>query len=287
MKPFAVAALVASLAGCALSPSVQDTGGSDLPRVSGASAPDRSADSAPAASAVAPSPAAPPTQSPLVPFSRLDRLDPAGPWADWPFHASKRRTQYRSVMLGGRRVVEAQADSSVSGLRHTVDLDPSTRPILEWGWRIDAVLAEADIGDRRADDSPVRIVLAFDGDVSTLPLKEQMFFERVKLLGGQDMPYATLMYVWCSRRAPGEITENPHTSRVRKIVVESGAGGVRQWRDYRRDIVADYERAFGAKPGRLIAVGVMSDSDNTRQRTVGWYGDIRLLPRETVAASER
>lgn len=224
---------------------------------------------------------------PLVPFSRLDRLDPDGPWADWPFHASKRRTEYRSVVLGGRRVVEARADSSVSGLRHPVDIDPVSRPILEWGWRIDGVLDQADIGDRRADDSPVRIVLAFDGDVSTLPLKEQMFFERVKLLGGQDLPYATLMYVWCTRRAPGEITQNPHTSRVRKIVVESGAGGVRQWRDYRRDIVADYERAFGAKPGRLIAVGVMSDSDNTRQQAVAWYGDIRLLPRREIAATER
>ncbi len=223
----------------------------------------------------------------LAPFSRLDRLDPGGPWADWPFHASKRRTQYRSVVLGGRRVVEARADSSVSGLRHAVDIDPASRPILEWGWRIEEVLAQADIGDRRADDSPVRIVLAFDGDVSALPLKEQMFFERVKLLGGQDMPYATLMYVWCPRRAPGEIIENAHTSRVRKIVVESGVGGARQWRDYRRDIVADYERAFGAKPGRLIAVGVMSDSDNTRQQALAWYGDIRLLPREAVATNGR
>ena len=58
---------------------------------------------------------------------------------------------------------------------------------------------------------------------------------------------------------------NPHTSRVRKIVVQSGERGAKQWLSYRRDIVADFERAYGHKPGRLVAVGVMSDSDNTRQ----------------------
>jgi hypothetical protein len=107
-----------------------------------------------------------------------------------------------------------------------------------------------------------------------------MLFERVKLLTGQDLPYATLMYVWCNRRPSETVTQNAHTSRVRKIVVESGTGGMRSWLSYRRDIVADYERAYGRPPGRLIAIGVISDSDNTRQVARGWYGDIRLLPRQ-------
>jgi len=217
--------------------------------------------------------------SPLAPFSRLEALEPGGPWAGWVFHPSKRATRYRTVEVGGERVIEAVAESSVSGLRHAVDVDPQAWPVLEWRWRIDRMLEGADVADRRADDSPVRVVLAFEGDVSTLPVREQMFFERVRLLAGQDMPYATLMYVWCGRRTPGDIAVNAHTSRVRKIVVESGDAGVRRWRSYRRDIVADYERAFGRRPGRLVAVAVMTDSDNTRQRVKGWYGDIRLLPR--------
>lgn len=216
---------------------------------------------------------------PVTPFSRLDRLDKAGPWANWAFHPTKPATRFRSVDAGGTRVVEAFADHSVSGLRHVLDVDTGQRPILEWRWRIDGTIDGADVGDRYADDSPVRIVLAFAGDASTLPLRDQMFFERVKLLSGQDMPYATLMYVWCNRRDPESINANAHTSRVKKIVVERGPDGVGQWRTYRRDIVADFERAYGAPPGRLVAIGVMSDSDNTKQVSRGWYGDIRLLPR--------
>jgi hypothetical protein len=183
------------------------------------------------------------------------------------------------VLLGGERVLEASADSSASGLVHRLGIDPAQRPILSWRWRVDAALAGADVGERHADDSPVRIVLGFEGDKSSLPVKEQMFFERVKLLSGHDMPYATLMYVWCNKNAAEAVVPNAHFSRVRKIVVQSGEGGAKEWLSYRRDIVADYERAFGQKPGRLIAIGVMSDSDNTKQLSRSWYGDIRLLER--------
>jgi hypothetical protein len=223
-------------------------------------------------------PAGPSAPGAIAAFSTLATLD-GGPWVAWRFHPTKPTTTYRAVSLDGYRVVEALADRSVSGLKHRVDIDPQRTPMLEWRWRIDAPLAGADVADRHADDSPVRIVLAFDGDVSTLPVREQMFFERAKLLTGQDLPYATLMYVWCDRNASESVVPNAYTSRVRKIVVQSGERGVRQWLRYRRDIVADFERAFGQPPGRLIAVGVMSDSDNTKQLARGWYGDIRVLER--------
>lgn len=215
----------------------------------------------------------------LTPFSRVAALDGAGPWASWTFHPTKKPTRFRSVTLDGVRVVEASADRSISGLRHVVDVDPARRPILEWRWRVDSVPEGADVRDRHGDDSPVRIVLAFAGDIATLPVRDQMFFERVKLLGGQELPYATLMYVWCGQSAAESVVPSAHTSRVQKIVVEQGGEHVGQWRSYRRDIVADYERAFGRSPGRLVAVGVMSDTDNTKQVARGWYGDIRLLSR--------
>jgi hypothetical protein len=122
-------------------------------------------------------------------------------------------------------------------------------------------------------------MLAFDGDKATLPLGEQMFFERVKLIGGQDLPYATLMYVWDNVRETESVARNSHTSRIRKIVVDSGPKGVRQWRLHRRDLVADYTRAYGKPPGRLLAIGVLTDTDNTKQSVRAWYGDIRLLVR--------
>jgi hypothetical protein len=106
-----------------------------------------------------------------------------------------------------------------------------------------------------------------------------MLSELAQTLTGEPMPYATLMYVWCNTRAPGSVIINPRTDRIRKLVVESGAGRLNQWLDYRRDIAADFEAAFGEPPGALLGVGIMTDTDNTRSETQAWYGPVTLTKR--------
>ena len=61
------------------------------------------------------------------------------------------------------------------------------------------------------------------------------------------------------------------------MVAESGPDGLGEWREFERNIVEDYEKAFGEKPGRLIGIGVLTDTDNTGETTEAWYGDIHLL----------
>lgn len=205
-----------------------------------------------------------------------DALLPDG-WLPWTIHASKKPTRYRLETRDGRTVLRADADSSASGLITRLSIDPLRHPRLSWRWMIDSLVEGADNTDRHAEDAPVRVVLGFDGDKSTLPLKDQMFFEQVKLLTGRDMPYATLMYIWENKKPVGTVIRNPNTDRVRKIVVASGPVGVRRWLEFRRDIVDDFTLAYGKPPpGRLVAVAILTDTDNTRQRVTAWYGDIEL-----------
>ncbi|UUZ69362.1 DUF3047 domain-containing protein [Polaromonas sp. P2-4] len=57
-----------------------------------------------------------------------------------------------------------------------------------------------------------------------------------------------------------------------------GPGQLNRWLDYERDIRADYEKAFGEAPGALLAIGIMTDTDNTRSSTLAWYGPVTLVP---------
>ena len=201
---------------------------------------------------------------------------PAG-WAPWTIHPSKKKTRYHLEMLEGRMALRADADSSASGLITALSIDPSRQPVLTWRWRVDSLVDGADNTDRYAEDAPVRVVLAFEGDKRTLPFRDQLFFEQVKLLAGRDLPYATLMYIWENRKPVGSVIRNPNTDRVRKIVVASGPAGVRRWLEFRRNIVEDYRLAYGKPPpGRLVGVAILTDTDNTRQKVTAWYGDITL-----------
>lgn len=196
-------------------------------------------------------------------------------WRHHPF-PGKTSTRFNYARKDGRDAVAVLAASSASMLRSKVRVEPSQLRSVRFSWKVPELISGADMALREADDSPVRIVLFFEGDHSRFSAKDSMLAELVRAVTGEEMPYATLMYVWCNKREPGTVIANPRTARVRTMVVESGAKKLNQWLDYERDIRADYERAFGEAPGALVGIGIMSDSDNTRSTTQAWYGPVRL-----------
>lgn len=188
----------------------------------------------------------------------------------------KRSTQYQVAELDGRPCLHARSEASASMLRRKLTVDPTQLGKVSFSWRVPALIADADLTQRDGEDSPVRVVLAFDGNHDELDLRTRTMFDLGEMLTGERPPYATLMYVWENRRPAESVILNPRTDRIRKIVVESGADHLGRWLNYERDLVADYRRAFGKDPGRLIGVAIMTDSDNTDSRAEAWYGDITL-----------
>jgi hypothetical protein len=198
-------------------------------------------------------------------------------WAHKTF-PGKSPSQFQYARVEGRDAISADAQGSVSMLRQQVRVEPDELARVRFSWKVPALIEQADMALRDKDDAPVRIVLAFEGDRSRFSVKDAALAELVRAITGEEMPYATLMYVWCNKREPGSVILNSRTDRIRKVVVESGARRLNQWLEYERDIRADYERAFGEKPGALVGIGIMTDSDNTRSRTHAWYGPVRFVP---------
>ena len=211
------------------------------------------------------------------PWARLSQgAERALPWE--PQHLpGKAPSRYRYAYTDARHALLAQADSSASLLRQKRQVPASQLGQVRFSWKVPALIANADMALRDADDSPVRLLLVFDGDRSRFSMKDAMLSELAQTLTGEPMPYATLMYVWCNKRAPGSVIINPRTDRIRKLVVESGTAHLNQWRDYERQIAADFEQAFGEPPGNLLGIGLMTDTDNTRSHTQAWYGPVTLV----------
>jgi hypothetical protein len=202
-------------------------------------------------------------------------------WQEMPF-PGKVRTSYRldalapPGTLGPQGALRAEAQSSVSMLRTPVRVEADALGHIAFSWLVPALIPDADMALRERDDSTVRLVMAFEGDRSQFSAKDATLNELTRLFTGEEMPYATLMYVWCNQRPVGSVIKNARTDRIRKVVVESGPQGLLKWRTYERNIRADFEHAFGESPGALVAIGLMTDSDNTRSGTVAWYGPIGL-----------
>ena len=213
----------------------------------------------------------------IVPFSATRTLGglPDG-WAEQVMRRDLPRTAYTMVERDGRRVLQAVSDGGASGLRCDVDIDPQATPWLEWAWQADRVEPGASVAANETDDAPARLMLAFDGDVSRLTLRDQMFQEMVQAVTGYAVPFATLIYVWDGQAPPESVFRNPRTDRARYLVVQSGSAGAGRWLGYRRNVVEDYWRVFGEEPGRIQSVGVMTDSDDLGTHAEAWYADISL-----------
>jgi hypothetical protein len=172
------------------------------------------------------------------------------------------------------RVIKARSAQSASTLWLKLDLQLSGSSQLQWTWRKDLLPDDDDPGKRLRDDAAARLMLAFDGDKTKLPPKEQALLELARAISGEEMPYATLMYSASRAHAPGTVVINPRTERIRTLIVEGGALG--SWQHYSRNPYEDFRQVFGEEPGRLMAIGLMTDSDNTQSAARATYGPIRL-----------
>jgi hypothetical protein len=198
---------------------------------------------------------------------------PSG-WRVWTLSGLKRPTEYRLVDHEGRTVVLARSRAGASGLVFPIALDLREYPYLHWHWKVPALIEGADNSQRHTEDSPVRIVITFDGDRTTLPLEERLFADNFRLFTRQEFPYAILMYIWENRAPVGRVIDNLHTSRIKMIVADTGAENLGKWRAETRNVYDDFRRAFGEEPPPIRSIGIMTDSDNTGADAEGYYGDI-------------
>lgn len=191
----------------------------------------------------------------------------------------KRFAAFEVARQAGSAALSVSADGSVSILRKRFDKALPEVDRIAFSWKVDGLPDEARLGEAGKDDAPVRILLSFDGDRSKWTGRNHRMSEMSRLLTGEELPYATLMYVWANHDAPETVIVNARTDRIRKVVVESGARQVGHWRDYQRNIRADFVRAFGEEPGPLRAVAIMTDTDNTQSSLRAWYGSMTLTAR--------
>lgn len=203
-------------------------------------------------------------------------LRPLGSTPGWRHQrfGQQRPTRYSATEQAGRPALQAASVGGNSTLRLPLDrpVNPALR--LRFSWWVPQLNERADLRDAGIDDAVVRVILTFEGDRAVFRPRDHLLSEIVQLVTGEPLPHATLMYVWDHRYPVGTVIPNPHTDRIRMIVVQSGPQGLGHWNEHERDIAADYRLAFGAAPDPLTGLGLMTDSNNTGESVQAWFGPV-------------
>lgn len=232
---------------------------------------------------VTPQAAAAPAAVSLALFSSAATGEPPPPWrvVGLP-KVRKPLTQFDITPINGRQVLRVQADRSYGNLVHELPhimLAAGTQ--LRWRWRLDEPLLQSDLRQRSGDDSPLKVCLLFDMPLENLSFVDRNLLRVARTASGEQLPAATLCYVWDHALPSGTLLNNAFTSRLRELVVDSGEQRLGQWVTHQRDIAADFRLAFGRESATvppLEAVLVGADADNTAGHSLGYVGDVTLSP---------
>lgn len=189
----------------------------------------------------------------------------------------KTPTVYTSSSVAGESCIRARADGAWSLWVAHVPPQFAQASTLSWRWHVPALVPEADAATPGKDDSAVRVVVAFKGDRTKLDAAERATMSMAKAIGGNELPYAAIQYVWDVAAATESVYPNANTSRIKKLVVRTGAAGLGTWHSLLRDVRADFRRAFpGEEPGEIESVGLMTDTDSLGGKAEACYADVTL-----------
>ncbi len=166
------------------------------------------------------------------------------------------KTSYEVVQEDGQAYIKATSRSAASALYYKIEYDAKEYPIITWRWKVANVLTKGNALEKKGHDFAARVMVIFP---ATVPWKSQ-----------------ALSYSWANRLPVGSVAPNPYLPGANTIVLKSGPTQTGQWFEESRNIVEDFRRCFGQDPPQVGAIAIMTDTDNTCEEAMAWYGPIRI-----------
>jgi hypothetical protein len=217
--------------------------------------------------------------------SLLGPLDGPGPMPTPPWREALLpkqtlpKTRFEIVDLDGRRALRIESPASYGNLVHALAPLAGTARQLSWQWRLDRPVEGADLQSKSGDDAAVKVCVMFDHALEALPFAERQQLRLARLLSGEELPGATLCYVWDPMMPAGSVLPNAYTQRLRWFVLQGRGSPFGEWRSEQRDLRADFLRAFGDEARelpRITAVLVGADADNRGGRGLAHVAALAL-----------
>ncbi|MFV1986561.1 MAG: DUF3047 domain-containing protein [Gemmatimonadota bacterium] len=191
------------------------------------------------------------------PFVLRERFDEGlGEWER--IRLDRRQTAYNTTTTAGEQVLVATSDDSAAGLLRRIESPTPGRATIQWRWRIAKSLSDNGLErERKGDDYAARVFVMFG---------EEPFKRGTR----------ALCYVWAGQEPVGARYRNPVVDDVETIVLRTGDASAGRWVRERRNLMADFEDAFGESPPPITAIAVLVDTDDTGSEAISWFDDFLL-----------
>jgi hypothetical protein len=197
-------------------------------------------------------------------------------WKEVFFPKIPRHTMYGIEKSGSQSFLVARSDASASLLVCKQHLDVYEYPNIRWRWKVNNIYTKGDPSRKDGDDYPIRIYIAFEYDPGKASSVERVIYGAARLIYGEYPPLDSLNYVWSSKVLQEREITSPYTDRNKMILLEKGSSRVGIWVDEEVNVLEDYKEIFGKNPPRHAVIGIMNDSDNTKESSTSYIDFIEV-----------
>mgnify|MGYP003536025156 FL=1 len=151
--------------------------------------------------------------------------------------------------------IHMKSAGTSSAVYKEVSFDLKEFPHLNWRWMVTKLPKGADVRRRSADDQAIQVYVVFPR------WPEQV---NSRLVG----------YIWDSSAPEGLTVRSAKSKNTRYVVLKSGAAGVGDWFQEKRNVYEDYRALFNEEPPKAGSVTIMIDSDDTKSVAEAFVSDI-------------
>ncbi len=155
----------------------------------------------------------------------------------------------------GQGALRLNSNGTSTALYKDMSLNIKDSPFLNWRWKVTKIPAGGDVRKKETDDQAAQIYVIFP----KFPAKVNS-----RMLG----------YIWDTSAPVGAEVTSTKFSKIKYIVLRSGANELGKWLSEKRNVYDDYKRLFGEEPPMVGKVSLMIDSDDTKTSAESFFGDI-------------
>jgi len=203
-------------------------------------------------------------------FANLDQ------WRPLSFPKIKEHTEYTIEEQAHESVLRTESHASASAIVYRKLFNVYDYPKLRWKWKVMNVYEKGNTRTKEGDDYPLRIYVLFEYDPDKAGFYDTIKYGLAKIFYGEYPPHSALNYIWANRDDETGVITSTYASNSKMIVLQKGKKNLSRWIVEERNILDDYRKAFEADPPAMATLGIMNDSDNTKESSVSYVGFIEV-----------
>ena len=147
------------------------------------------------------------------------------------------------------------ADNAASGLGKEIKIDLDKTPFINITWKIEKDLSGIKENTKKGHDYAARVFV-------------------IKKTGATPLSNRAINYVFSSNQDVGSNSPSPYTKKSIDNVLATTKTNLNEWVTVKANVKEDFKKFHNLDVNELDGIAIMSDTDNSKQKSITYYQNI-------------